>query len=276
VGEPAIIRDVPAPATVIQLRTGFDDADPSCAWTFTSVGDSLPSGVYARLTSPWFALADPDSQVLISFAGKLSTFSQGRAVNVIVRGKQAGDPRARHASRHIVPLVSGANGGDEASPFLPEAVLQYPQNFLAPQNDDSIQVVFQVEDRGEAFGGLTGRPRTRLPFLDDIRIYQILSDSDGDGVANVVDGCPTVNASGQDADGDGCVDSTATMRHVESWSRASPAITYALTQDGDPAIVDGTDLAAVRGSTPGSWSGADVPVVEGALPRRARPPPSMA
>lgn len=266
-GAPAVIRDVPPPATTPALRAGFDGADPSCVWTFVAAGDSLPAGAYARITSPWIALAAPDSQVLVSFAGRLNTLDQRRVLNVFLRTKAAGDVRPRHVSPLRTPLSAPTRGGDAESPFLAEQVLGLGQDFLDPAGGDSLQVVFQVEDRGEAGGGLTGRPPTRLPILDDIRVHQPLADADHDGVADVVDACPEASAEGQDEDGDGCADSTATLRHVETWGRASRPIPFAISQAADPTIVDASDLAAVRAGFLG-WQvvpGADVPVLEEAL-----------
>ena len=260
-GLPAVVRDIAPPATLIELRRNFDFIDPSCVWTFTSAGDTVPSGVYARITSPWFALPVRDHQVLITFSGRLGT---DRLLDVIVRGKLGGDARARHASLPLALLDSGTSGGDAASPFIDQRVLRYPQDFQMTQPDDSLQLVFQVEDRGEVGGNLGGRPTTRLPFIDDIRLTQLGVDGDRDGVADAQDACPAVNATGQDADADGCVDPTATLHHVESWGMEDRPIRYRIAQDGMPAITDGSDLNAVRAGFT-EWltvDGADVPLAE--------------
>ena len=49
-------RDFAAAATDVALQKGFDFTDPGCVWTFLAAGDTVNQrGVYARLTSPWFA-----------------------------------------------------------------------------------------------------------------------------------------------------------------------------------------------------------------------------
>lgn len=242
-------RDVPAPATTVELRSAFDPQDPTCAWTFLSAGDSVASGLHARLTSPWFAMAPGDTELLISFSGKLNTTDQARFVRVFVRGKRAGDAHPRFTSWSLALLNSGTTGGDEASPYLNQRVLNYPADFFAPQAAESLQIVFQVEDRGESTDpvySLDGRPRTRLPYLDDIRLYQLHVDRDHDGVADAYDACPDVCAAGQDGDGDGCPDATATLRHVESWSRDQLPIHYTISQGADPANSTPNDLSEIQ------------------------------
>jgi hypothetical protein len=108
---------------------------------------------------------------------------------------------------------------------------------------DSMQIVIRFLDRPEG-AGTTGLPLTRFPYVDDIQINLLGADDDYDGVPNAVDACPAVNAAGQDANGDGCIDEGATLRHVESWS-AGP-ISYVLSSNGDPRITDGSDLDEVR------------------------------
>jgi YVTN family beta-propeller protein len=129
---------------------------------------------------------------------------------------------------------------------------------------DSIQIVFSIEDRIEqAFSGTIFLPTlhsTRLPFLDDIRLYQLGVDSDFDGVADSHDACPSVLAAGQDADGDGCLDPTATFHHVESWASSSLPLRYRMSQQRIPGISDLSDRNAILAAV-NTWRnvpGADV------------------
>ena len=216
-------RDVPPPGTEVQLQSGFDFADPSCAWTFTSAGDSVPAGLHARITSPWIARNGSDNPLLISFSGKLNTTEQARVLDLRVRGKNAGDDRPRSYFFPSFLLNSGTSGGDLSSPFLTDRIMRFPDDFFASVGGgsfvcDSIQIVMGVQDRREALLGYGEQATsTRLPYLDDIQVFERSVDADFDGVADVNDLCPAENAAGQDANGDGCIDPTATFHHVETW-----------------------------------------------------------
>ncbi len=249
-------RDVPPPQTDAVLQSSFDFNDPSCVWTFLSQGNvALHDGTLARITSPWFALPQRDSTVYISFSGKLSPAQQDRFLNVMVREKDAGDVQPRRVSVCNFLLAGPPAGGDAAVPFTNQRVLRFPQDFQSTQPADSGQLVFQIEDRAEEFnsGTLPSRPPTALPFLDDIRLLQFHVDQDFDGVADVSDACPGASAAGQDADGNGCLEPTATMRHVESWSR-DDALRYRISEAGSAKIPDTSDMDAVA-SAFAAWQG---------------------
>src|SRR5262249_32494421 len=137
-------------------------------------------------------------------------------------------------------FTSGQTGSDAVAQ-VSTIRLDYPLDFTFPSGrsqpvggvqagvgTDSLQLVLQVEDR------IDNPPDTvavsnrdsKLPFFDDIQIVQAGADLDGDGVSVREDRCsgaapgdPTTDATGQDADGDGCVDATSTMHHVESWDQ---------------------------------------------------------
>src|SRR5205085_2908898 len=93
---------------------------------------------------------------------------------------------------------------------------------------------------------LNGRPASKLPYLDDISISQRHVDSDHDGVADAFDACPNECAAGQDANGDGCVDATATLHHVESWAAGALPLHYRIAQGADPLNPSAGDTAAIR------------------------------
>lgn len=71
-------------------------------------------------------------------------------------------------------------------------------------------------------------------------------DSDGDGVPDDLDTCPTISAAGFDVDGDGCVDATANTRHIEYWADGDLPFSYVIHDLGADVITDGSDLQAVR------------------------------
>lgn len=254
------------PGTLPRLEAGFDFADPSCAWVFTSPGDSVPAGLHARITSPWIARNDRTLRLLLAFSGKLNTFTQGRVLDMRVRGKNAGETRP---STYFFPaflLNGGASGGDLSSPFLTEHVMRFPDDFFRtrarePFECDSIQIVMGVQDRREELLGPDAQPLgTRLPYLDDIRVYELGADSDFDGVPDIADACPEC-AAGQDADGDGCIDATATFRHVETWP-AGQTIRYQYSE-GSSSVVAGA--FAQFDSAFAAWqnvAGADVPLLK--------------
>ena len=54
------------------------------------------------------------------------------------------------------------------------------------------------------------------------------------------------DASFFDADGDGCIDATWNMRHIEYWDLADLPLTYVIHQNGAPNVTDGSDFAAVQ------------------------------
>jgi YVTN family beta-propeller protein len=246
-------RDLPAPEANVALKQGFDFTDPSCVWTFLAPGDSVNHrGLHARLTSPWFAMAPGDTQLLIAFSGKLATRNNGRVLNCWVRGKETGDTRPRFASPTFFSYNSGTYGNDDVSaPYVTQRVLNYPADFQYPHAADSLQIVFFASDQTETLDpfffppGETLQPTTRLPYLDDIRLYQLGVDRDHDGVADAVDACPDSCAAGQDANADGCVDPTATMRHVESWAQGALPLHYRISALGDPRITDGSDFSTI-------------------------------
>jgi len=249
-------RDLPAPEADVALKQGFDFTDPGCVWTFLAPGDSVNHrGLHARLTSPWFPMepgtTPADTQLVIAFSGKLATENTGRVLTCWVRGKNAGDTRPRFASPTYFALNSGTWGDDVASPYINQRLLNYPADFQYPMAADSVQIVFFASDLTEQLdtfyfpAGETLHLTTRLPYLDDIRVYQLNVDRDHDGVADALDACPDLCAAGQDADGDGCVDATATMRHVESWDHGDLPLHYEISSRGDPRIHDGSDLTAI-------------------------------
>ncbi len=265
------IRDVPLPQTNVSLRTGFDFADPSCAWTFLSPGGHVDPGTDARLTSPWIALADPNQPLSLDYSGKLATLGQRRVLAVAALFKHAGD---RHPYEHAYATFaysSDGTGGDISAPHRARSTIVIPDDLGSEGYFpvDSVQIQLQVEDREELMfteGNDSPRGPSVLPYLDDIRVYQQFIDADHDGIADPVDPCTFVSAAGQDANGDGCPDSTATMRHVETWLNASRPIHFTIAQSGDPAIHDGSDVAAIRAAV-ASWlavPGASVPLVEDA------------
>ncbi len=244
-------RDLPGLVTTGALRTNFDLSDPSCAWTFLAANDTVAPGVFTQLVSPWIRLPDKSATTLITFSGKLPDNLTGVFVTPFVRGKLAGAMHPHFDAQSWFTLNSGIGVSDATVPFFNQAVLRYPDDFqvlygtLAP---DSIQLVFSIEDRREqAFYGSIYMPSmhaTRLPFLDDIRLYQLGVDSDFDGVADSQDACPSVLAAGQDADGNGCLDPTATFHHVETWASSSLPLRYRISLQRIPGITDFSDRAA--------------------------------
>ncbi|MDD3643229.1 MAG: Ig-like domain-containing protein, partial [Candidatus Krumholzibacteria bacterium] len=80
----------------------------------------------------------------------------------------------------------------------------------------------------------------------DRPLLRIPGDSDGDGVPDTADACPSVDASFFDRDGDGCVDDPAGARHTEYWTTDRLPFVYWICADGAPGITDGSDLAALQ------------------------------
>jgi YVTN family beta-propeller protein len=245
---PYYTRDGKLPANTPALISSVDDTyDPTCAWTFRDATGLTPDDSYARITSPWMALQDPTRGALIDFAGRLNTIDQDIVLAVEVRTKRTGDTRPRAVSPTFARFNSGTSGSDPFSAFL-SRTLSFPTDFDALNTGpvDSIQVVYQVEDISESgTTPPTNRP-SALPYLDNLAIRQITPDTDHDGVADVRDACPNLSSVGEDADGDGCPDPTASLHHVRTWALADRPIHFALSQDGDPTITDGSDLVAVR------------------------------
>ena len=269
---PQTIRDIPAPDPNISLAKDFDPNDPSCLWQFTAPGGEVPAGRHVYLTSPWFAReVSPDSTFTIDLRVKfapngINPFFLGRFVTAYLRGKNAGDTYQRRFFARCFFLVfepgtSDAEMAPEGSPF------HYPSDFVptGSVHCDSLQLVFVILDSFDRFNvDPATRAPTRLPWIDDVRLVRSHADSDYDGVSDTFDACPSVCAAGQDADGDGCVDATATLRHVESWASSSLPIHYRISQNGDPRISDGSDLQALRNAF-ATWAavpGANVQVVE--------------
>jgi YVTN family beta-propeller protein len=271
-------RDFQVAPTDIGLQKGFDFTDPGCVWTFLAAGDTVNHrGLYARVTSPWLPMAPgttpADTQLVIAFSGKLGNLNSGRQLVCWVRGKNAGDTHPHFASPTYFALNSGTWGDDVASPYLNQRLLNYPGDFQYPMAADSVQIVFYAEDVSETQdpftfpAGVLPLSTSKLPYLDDIRVYQLNVDRDHDGVADALDACPDSCAAGQDADGDGCVDATATMRHVESWDRDALPLHYEISAHGSPLITDNSDVAAITNGF-AAWAavpGAALQVVQDGL-----------
>ena len=71
-------------------------------------------------------------------------------------------------------------------------------------------------------------------------------DADHDGVPDVIDKCPTVNASFFDRNGDGCIDDGAGARHTEFWPKVAMPFRFSIDGQGAPGITNGSDVTAVR------------------------------
>jgi YVTN family beta-propeller protein len=82
--------------------------------------------------------------------------------------------------------------------------------------------------------------------LDGSFNFDLALDTDGDGVPDYQDPCPTISAAGQDADANGCVDPTSTMHHVETWANTSLPLHFSFVGNGPPNITDGSGADAVR------------------------------
>jgi hypothetical protein len=154
---------------------------------------------------------------------------------------------------------------DEAnSPPTPEPYLDYPAAVTGPVNTDSVQIVIEVLDQPERLLGVLPQQRVtaRLPVIDEIQLIQLQVDDDYDGVPNPTDVCGETSAAGQDANGDGCIEATATMRHVESWA-GNDSIRYTISTGGTHPF-SAADLTAIRAGF-NAWkgvTGASVPLVE--------------
>ncbi len=80
----------------------------------------------------------------------------------------------------------------------------------------------------------------------------VSGDTDGDGVPDDVDQCPTEDASFFDRDGDGCIDPVIGGRHIEYWADGTFPLAYVAHQAGVPDIADGSDFAAIENGF-GAW-----------------------
>ncbi len=244
----------PAAGTDVQLRDGYDSANTSCVWTFLSPGDSLGPGVLTRLTSPWIRRYAPNAPLFVYFSGKLPTAAQKRFLTVTVRGKNVGDVRPRLHSPSFFIYNSGTPGGDVNSPYVNRREISSVVDLQVPPVADSVQLVFEIQERERTL--ITGLPFSRLPYLDDFEVAELAVDRDYDGIADAVDACPDECAAGQDADGDGCLDPTSTMRHVESWRSSLATVRFVPSLPGLPGVTDGSDLQAIRAAA-AAWR--DVP-----------------
>jgi YVTN family beta-propeller protein len=289
------IRDFPPPATSVELRTGYDLYDKTCVWTFLSPGDSLANGTYARLVSPWIGLVPGHPSYRVQATSRMNTLGQSRFVALYARGKNVGDTRPRTYHRPSFIFYGTADANEDASPLLQEPYFSFPSDVSAPVNADSVQIVIELLDQPERLLGVLPQQRStaHLPIVDDVSVTQLGVDTDFDGVPDVLDSCATVCAAGQDANGDGCVDATATLHHVESWAGgdsihfaiaaqgsqpnaiASPASASRTVMPAAAAPFGAAELAAIRAGF-AAWmtvDGAAVPMSE--LPPTAQTVASM-
>lgn len=81
----------------------------------------------------------------------------------------------------------------------------------------------------------------------------IAGDTDGDGVPDSVDACPTQDASGFDRNGDGCIDDAIGARHIEYWSTEDSIITYVINDQGAPGVGSAATNTAVQAAF-NSWT----------------------
>lgn len=253
------IRDFPPPATSVALRSGYDLYDPSCVWTFLSPGDTLANGVFARLTSPWIGLVPGAFEHAIRMTNRLNTLQSSKFVAVYTRVKNAGGTRPAAYNVPTGIFFGTLDPNENTSGLSNDVLYSFPGSPAPPTNADSVQIVIELLDQPERLLGVLPqqRPTARLPILDDIELIQFNVDTDFDGVASKVDACSTSCAAGQDANGDGCVDNTATLHHVESW--ANGPIGYRLS-NFTPA-----EQTAIRAGF-NAWTavpGANVPLSEG-------------
>ncbi len=253
---PSHVVDAPLPDSRVELVSNFDPNDPTCVWKTTSPRGFNERGSFVELISPWFAAYGLD--VVVCMSGKFQNVSTDvRFFQFRFRGKNDNDSRPR---MHVRPSATTAFVGvpDEAASAFFRFSRRYPivesVGLITPIGSsvrtDSLQAVIRFFSRNFDVG-LSG---TRHPFFDNLEIYLMRADSDFDGVADSVDACPTVSAAGQDADGDGCVDEGATLRHAESWSASRP-VRFTVSANGHPDITDGSDIQAVVDGFQ-AWEGA--------------------
>ncbi len=257
--------DFPLPGNVIAPVANYDFGNTSCAWSFFVGRDSLPAGTDAAIVSPWVPVARADSAIYVIFSGKLTGYVPDVELRGVVQTKSAAG--AVTGEQTFGPFVYG--GTDIEQPYWNGRSFRYMPP--TPVGVDSVRVLFRLRHNIEGFpsghfGGPGHAVPTRYPYLDDIRIVQLSADHDFDGVADRVDACSDESSIGQDTDGDGCVDPTATLRHVETWPASALPIVWHLSSAGDPRIGDGSTAAAVRAAFQ-NWKNvarANVPVTEGA------------
>jgi YVTN family beta-propeller protein len=225
-----------APGTRAAVTSGFDYNDPTCVWTCLSPGDTLARGANFRLVSPWMSCHTAEIYLQYALKGPSGRVTWGTTG----RWKQAGEARPRPGNLTGV-WVNPLYGSDAEAPYY-SMLDQIPADILGARGD-SVQAILELTDRETlAYPFPNG---SKLPFFDDLAVIEIGVDRDHDGVPDAEDACPDVQAAGQDADGDGCVDAFATMKHVEYWP-AGRAIRFAISQEGDPANVDGSDITALE------------------------------
>jgi len=129
---------------------------------------------------------------------------------------------------------------------------------LVPEGAGEMKIRLRsFEEFKKPFNGI----HTPAPYFDNVKIFSIgtsaggvdlasfprdcsWSDSDWDGVGDIVDACPFENSAPFDRDGDGCIDETIGSRHVEY--QADDTLRFWIHEDGVPAILDGSDIEAVR------------------------------
>ncbi|MEQ1831711.1 MAG: Ig-like domain-containing protein [Candidatus Eisenbacteria bacterium] len=275
-----------------RVVSGFDANLPSCLWTVTAPDGFVGPLMLARLESPWIAVPRRDTTVVFEFRGKLPSIDDWRFVTPWVRVKSAGDARPRAFGAGLLSLNNGQFGLDATAP-VSQVRVEYPNGFQFPlvarsqpvspaptahgfdptSGLDSVQIVWQIEDRIDENSDPVPRAPSKLPIFDEMRVYQFNADHDFDGVADRGDICTDVSAdgqpgsaAGQDADGDGCIDPTATLQHAESWNRDQYPIHYTFSAAGDPMNPSGQSLGVLRNAF-AVWrnvTGADLPFVEDA------------
>src|SRR5262249_19029272 len=147
-----------------------------------------------------------------------------RVVNVTVRGKNAGRTRPSIVSRAFSRFAGGNVPSDALVPYT-IGQLRFPADFDTSfagagqgSNVDSGQGVYEIQDIAEVQSGGPAPFKSAFPYLDNLSVSQVLADTDHDGVPDVKDACPSLSAIGEDADGDGCPDATASLHHVRTWA----------------------------------------------------------
>jgi YVTN family beta-propeller protein len=237
------------PSTSVAQRPAPDFSDPTCAWTFTDGGDSLPHGLLARITSPWVPIYRHPPIFTVGFGGKLPVTMAGPLLSMVIRGKRVGETGPSTIASPTFLSAGGTSTGDDSGvPYGEIPFRTYPFDFstILPGNlpIDSVQVVFLVIGRYEQF--FSTAFRTRLPYISMASVTEFDVDADHDGVPDAVDACPGEDATGRDANGDGCVDTVASLRHVETWALPDRPIHWRMSRNGDPSILDGSDTTAIR------------------------------
>src|SRR6202008_4970070 len=88
----------------------------------------------------------------VTFSGKLAPLDQRRPLAWIVRGKNAGEARPSSFHYGFFAFSSGTSGSDIGVPFSNQRTLRVPGDLSGPglwTSVDSVQVIFQIEDRDE-------------------------------------------------------------------------------------------------------------------------------